>query len=65
MKLNHAIPVELDLNVHWATAMDWCCATFGGKDYYNERWTVRSIPNGAIFYFINEEDAMLFTLKWL
>lgn len=56
---------------HWE-ATDWCERQFG------ERWSVvdnrngvwccfwagRSIPGSYDWYFLNEQDYLMFTLKW-
>jgi len=63
MALDYKINVGMD--VHWATAMDWCLASFGGEAEFHTRWDTTPSSFSINFLFKNEEDATLFALKWL
>lgn len=47
--------VEIGQVANWASAQRWCRRTFG-QDHYT--W------HGADFWFENEQDAVLFALRW-
>jgi hypothetical protein len=54
-----------DSNVEWAAMMSWMVETFGStaKDGVwtpEQRW----YANNAKFWFRNEQDMLLFLLKW-
>ena len=59
-----------DINyTKYKAAIEWCKEKFGptpeqreaGVDY---RWWSRSRGFDYIFYFLDEHDALLFTLRW-
>jgi len=45
----------LDNSAEAVEIVEWCC------DYCKGRWDM----NAGIFYFEDDKDAMLFTLRWL
>ncbi len=65
-KFPHGVPVDKD--VHWASAMDWCRDTFGPESFKNT-WDITTggpqyMQGYAYFWFVNEQDALVFKLKW-
>ena len=57
------------ITVYWlgdADPAEWCTSQFGDTDMHSAVWTYDwgYESNSAIFYFKNEEDAMLFALRW-
>ncbi len=44
--------------------MNWCRETFGARSIGN-RWDTWGHQTGLTFWFDNEQDKMLFILKWL
>lgn len=62
------VPVGNLVNTDLLAAMkDWCFTTFGTSGRNSEhRWRHGWVPGGQdIFYFRNEKDALLFTLRWV
>lgn len=63
--------VNLPKKNHWEMTQ-WCEQQFGPrweatgnrKGIWCVFWGGRSIPGQYRWYFANEQDAMLFTLKW-
>ena len=58
-------PVHYGDSVEWAAMMSWMVETFGptAKDGVwtpEQRW----YANNAKFWFCNEQDMLLFLLKW-
>lgn len=52
-----------DRNARINEMREWCNEVFGPKpygEYYGDRWTV---SNGT-FWFKNEDDRMMFVLRW-
>ena len=49
--------------------IDWCVEQFGeGHHYrpsdYRYRWTIHQAFGNTHFYFLEESDAVLFSLRW-
>jgi len=58
----HYIQMSSDMDVvKWGDCYQWCSEIFGFEHHTNSRWAY--VGNGA-FYFADEHDFLLVTLKF-
>jgi len=66
----HAVYFDVEERWNRDILEEWCAEQFGliGMHWWNDveaEWNGTEVVERFVFYFVNEEDATLFALKWV